>query len=306
MRWTPTGGGEIEFPELLSWWRKQKISKKALVAMDGIQAVQTEANPLVAGGGVGAGGLVAEWALGAAALVDASPAQRAGRVDVAGVEALLALLGAEKHALMAAVERVGKAELLLTVVKDVGYGSDAQGNAEVKAIWDMVDADGSGSLDELEMREVLAQLGQTISEAKFMKMFAALDKGGSGSIQYPDFAAWCMKQERRKANKAGKARTPRKLTPKAEEDAEMRKMKAIWVRADKDNSGRLDGDEVRQVMRSLGKDVDDAAFGEAMAVMDGSGDGEVDFAEFSAWVMQQDPTARAQLELLNQLDFDNL
>jgi hypothetical protein len=97
---------------------------------------------------------------------------------------------------------------------------------EVRAIWEAVDADQSGSLDEAEMREVLTQLGNTksLKPKPFAKMFKKLDPDGDGTIDFDTFATWAVKQDRRKAAKA--LASPKPPNPKEEEEAELRKMQA--------------------------------------------------------------------------------
>jgi len=71
---------------------------------------------------------------------------------------------------------------------------------------------------------------------------------------------------------------PRTLSYYKQEDA-----RTLFDQTDKDNSGLLDADEVKQLCKKMGKKVGKSDLEAAMKEMDADGSGEVDFAEFEKW-----------------------
>ena len=56
--------------------------------------------------------------------------------------------------------------------------------AEVKRVFDMVDTDGSGSLDKQEVAGVLrAVLSKEPSEQQIQQLFETMDTNGDGSVR---------------------------------------------------------------------------------------------------------------------------
>ena len=60
-------------------------------------------------------------------------------------------------------------------------------------------------------------------------------------------------------------------------------LRELFERADSDESGMLEREEVRAVVTEMGMPLTDPELTDAMDAMDGDGSGEVDFEEFVAW-----------------------
>jgi hypothetical protein len=108
------------------------------------------------------------------------------------------------------------------------------------------------------------------------------------------------KKDKKKKKKKGKVSASQK------DKEEQAKLQGLWTQLDQDGSGALDRNEVAEVMKSMGKPVDDAGLEAAMLEIDKDGSGEVEFEEFLAWWQQQDPEAQKQLMMLQDLNFDDL
>eukprot|EP01052_Picozoa_sp_SAG31_P013201 SAG31_NODE_789_length_12087_cov_5.727227_8_plen_922_part_00 len=63
-----------------------------------------------------------------------------------------------------------------------------------KAIWDSLDTDGSGNLDEAEVRLIFELMGNELTEKDFRKAFKQMDRDHSGSVEYFEFQRWLAKQ----------------------------------------------------------------------------------------------------------------
>ena len=59
--------------------------------------------------------------------------------------------------------------------------------------------------------------------------------------------------------------------------------RTIFDEIDVDHSGELDYEEVKEMCKRLGRDLDDTDFQVAMEQMDSDGDGNVSFTEFDRW-----------------------
>jgi uncharacterized membrane protein YgcG len=114
------------------------------------------------------------------------------------------------------------------------------------------------------------------------------------------------KKDKKKDKKKKDKKKKDKPSSAAKDAAEAEKLKNLWATLDSDGSGALDKNEVREVMKSMGKDLDDAQLDAAMAEIDKDGSGEVEYEEFLVWWQGQDPEAQKQLMLLNELNFDDL
>eukprot|EP01050_Picozoa_sp_SAG11_P005780 SAG11_NODE_420_length_9631_cov_12.805558_5_plen_524_part_00 len=290
--------GEIDFSELLVWWRsckkKGKLSVEATLKAEPVPShLQAQA-------------LVASWSL--------VESKAEGELEAQALCTVLSLLGdaldeRAMHRLSSAIERLGTARLVFELRRagspNRGTGGVGGSNKEVQAIWDAVDKDKNGSLDREEMRHVVAKLQMNVNEGKFNKMFKQLDPKGIGKVYYPAFAAWCIKQNRKRYARALHAEEKSVEPGGGGAMAESTTMaKALWARFDLDSSGSLEMEEVRSLLQASGKAMSEIEIEEAMAQLDTDASGDISFGEFELWWERQDPTAKAQLELLAELNFD--
>ena len=58
--------------------------------------------------------------------------------------------------------------------------------AKLQVIWEELDADGSGALDEAELGQVFLQMGRKVTEKKLARSFRMMDKDRSGSVEPTD------------------------------------------------------------------------------------------------------------------------
>lgn len=72
-------------------------------------------------------------------------------------------------------------------------------------------------------------------------------------------------------------------------------LKRVWAEVDKDQSGSLDSDEVRQILVKMGRPEENIDMQAVMAELDADGNGDVDYEEFQAWYLSQD--VKSQVEL---------
>ena len=58
------------------------------------------------------------------------------------------------------------------------------------AAFERIDTDGSGVLDEEEVKALTAMLGQPLSGKALKEAVQEMDTGGNGEIEFDEFNAW--------------------------------------------------------------------------------------------------------------------
>lgn len=106
----------------------------------------------------------------------------------------------------------------------------------------------------------MRSLGQDPSDTSLKQMIAEVDSDGNGTI---DFAEFLTLMARKMKNS----------------DSKQEVLEAFKV-FDKDGSGKISAEELRQVMTSLGEKLTDKEVDEMMKEADTNGDGEIDYEEF--------------------------
>ncbi|KAF5747197.1 putative calcium-dependent protein kinase [Tripterygium wilfordii] len=130
----------------------------------------------------------------------------------------------------------------------------------LKQMFKNIDTDGSGTITYDELKDGLARLGSKLSEPEIMQLMDAADVDQSGSIDYIEFITATMHRHRL--------------------DREENLSKAFQY-FDKDNSGFITRDELRQAMTQYGMG-DEATIDEVLDDVDTDRDGKINYEEFVA------------------------
>ena len=116
------------------------------------------------------------------------------------------------------------------------------------------------------------------------------------AVNAAQFRCLALKRERAKMHFVrGRLKALAKLQwlmdrAKAMEPDRSAELRRVWAAVDKDKSGDLDIDELKQVLKMMGrKNIKQVALEKVWKVIDRDGDGSVDFEEFEAWYFSQDP-----------------
>lgn len=136
---------------------------------------------------------------------------------------------------------------------------------EFKEAFDIFDVDGGGTITCEELSDVLRSLGQKPSKERLDAMVGEMDADGDGAIDFAEFLTMML----RRMNEG-------------DPEQELRDVFAVF---DKDQSGTINAEELRSVMRIVGEKMTDAEIEDAIRLADTTGDGEVDYEEFVSFVM---------------------
>ncbi|GJP33825.1 hypothetical protein CLOM_g18332 [Closterium sp. NIES-68] len=68
-------------------------------------------------------------------------------------------------------------------------GLTPQQIAKIEDVFTVFDKDGSGSIDKMEMKFAMSQLGINVSQEEFEEIFAAMDRNGDGAIDFEEYVA---------------------------------------------------------------------------------------------------------------------
>jgi len=134
---------------------------------------------------------------------------------------------------------------------------------EIKAYRDvfaLFDKDSSGTITAHELGEIMRSLGQNPSDLELQDMINEVDVDHSGSIDFDEFLKMMS------------------TTVKAQDFAH--ETRAAFDVFDKDGSGTISADELRQVMKSLGENLTDDEIDEMIREADKDRNGTIDYEEF--------------------------
>jgi calcium-dependent protein kinase len=148
--------------------------------------------------------------------------------------------------------------------------------AGLREMFRAIDTDGSGTVTAEELKAALERKGGDIPRAELEGLMAMVDADSSGCIAYDEWLAATLHQGRLEQG-----------------DALLKAFNAF----DKDGSGYLSADELRQALRSAdgpakkrGQQAaeDEAELKRVLAECDRDGDGRVSYAEFCAMFLGED------------------
>ncbi|KAM3306511.1 calcium-dependent protein kinase 21 [Capsicum chacoense] len=143
----------------------------------------------------------------------------------------------------------------------------------LKAMFDNIDTDNSGTITYEELKSGLARLGSKLTETEVKQLMEAADVDGNGTIDYIEFITATMHRHR------------------LERDEHLFK---AFQHFDKDNSGFITMDELEHAMKEYGMG-DESTIKEIIAEVDTDNDGRINYEEFCA--MMRSGTTQPQQKL---------
>lgn len=149
-------------------------------------------------------------------------------------------------------------------------------DADVRRVFSMVDVDGSGSVEDAELDDLVVVLGIPISlipEVKRLQMqhlMGELDEDGSGAVDFKEFRAWFKRTDMKRLAKRMNS---------------LEKSALYFLSFDKNGSGELAGAEIKSLHEALRKAKllkDD--YDTFLHAIDTDGSNSISFDEFIAWM----------------------
>jgi len=133
--------------------------------------------------------------------------------------------------------------------------------SEFKEVFEIFDKDGTGDITAVELGEVMKELGLNPSPEELADIVNEADLNKDGVISFDEFLSLMSQAVK-------------------ETDSEKELLNAFEV-FDKDGSGTISSDELRNVLKSLGENLTDAELDEMLQLADKNGDGQIDYEEFA-------------------------
>ena len=127
---------------------------------------------------------------------------------------------------------------------------------------------GSGALSETELMALTSDLSQAVTLDDLSEAIDALNST-EGDIDFDAFAAWWENA------------APKSVRNVIVSDWFL--MRQLYKKYDKDDSGKLERDEVAQLVQDHGIELDQTELDTVVQMLDKDGDGLVGFEEFERW-----------------------
>jgi calmodulin len=142
---------------------------------------------------------------------------------------------------------------------------------KIRALFQRLDADMSGEIAPQEVFTLADMLGVQMSEEQLAEAVVEMDFDGTGQVDFEEFVEWWSGESKHAV------RIRRAVV---HEEALIR---SSFDKVDIDNSNSLDANEVPLLAKKMGITLTEEEEQRVMFEMDGDGDNDVGFLEFSAW-----------------------
>lgn len=147
--------------------------------------------------------------------------------------------------------------------EEMGTISEAE-KKEISDAFNILDEDGDGKLTSVEMKMLLQSQFMVFTDSQVDEAVKELDTDGSGTIEFPEFEAYVIKNGLSK--------------PTKEEFGE--DMRDAFEMFDADGDGYIDTEEFKAFMQMFGDQMSDEEIQVMMKEADANGDGKIDYHEF--------------------------
>eukprot|EP00105_Crassostrea_gigas_P000871 XP_011412831.1 PREDICTED: calmodulin-A-like [Crassostrea gigas] len=132
---------------------------------------------------------------------------------------------------------------------------------EFREAFELFDKDGSGYINSRELLTVMRAFKQDPTKAEVQHLMQELDTNGNGKIEYEEFEKYMADHY------------------KSVEEANSSMMEAFKL-FDKDGSGKIDADELKEAMMRLGDKLSKEEAEDMIKTADLDKDGKIDYIEF--------------------------
>jgi len=140
---------------------------------------------------------------------------------------------------------------------------------DLRELFDFYDEDRSGSIDQGELADLLAQMGQQKSPEEVERLFRLMDADQSNSVEFEEFAVVICANKKNKKN----------MDPKAIADR-------MWGLFDADGDGEIDCTELTERLKSLGQNWKTDDIDSFFKDIDKDGSGAIEKHEFVDFITE--------------------
>lgn len=133
---------------------------------------------------------------------------------------------------------------------------------EYKEAFEMFDKDGSGTISVSEIRKILRNFGNQVTESEVKDMIKDIDADGSGELDFEEFVTLMEKKI--------------VIEGEDDDDAILKAFKSF----DKDQNGYITNSEFRYILTQLGEKFTDQEVDTLFKECDLDDDGKLEYAEF--------------------------
>jgi len=172
-------------------------------------------------------------------------------------------------ALHKAIEKVRKQQIHDNKVRKksmhqtqtIGYNemTEEQLN-DIREAFNMFDQNGDGSISTEELKEVMSNLGQVVSDEEIKDMLEDVDTDAEGSLDFDAF-------KKIMSQKLGATDINNEI-------------QEAFQFFDQDGDGTITAEELRLCMKKLGEELTEEEIEEMLKEADSDGNGEIEYAEF--------------------------
>nr|XP_028602731.1 calmodulin-like protein 1 isoform X2 [Podarcis muralis] len=179
------------------------------------------------------------------------------------------------------------AEFLSLMAKQ---SKDSDSEEEIREAFRVFDKDGNGYISTAELRHVLTNLGEKLTDEEVDEMIKEADVDGDGRVNYED-----------SCNPTSVIFVRSKEEAMAEHlsEEQIAEFKEAFLIFDKDGDGAITTKELGTVMRSLGQNPTEAELKEMIDKLDADGNGTVDFPEFLSLMARKIQNSDGEEEIRN-------
>lgn len=131
---------------------------------------------------------------------------------------------------------------------------------EFRHVFELFDKNGDGSIDANEIGQVMRSLGMNPTNKEIADLIAEVDKNGNQRLDFQEFVAFMSKHWHER-----------------DQEAELRDAFRLF---DRDNSGYITINELKQVMINMGEKLNQEELEDMMREADVNRDGKLDYQEF--------------------------
>ncbi|CAF0754521.1 unnamed protein product [Adineta ricciae] len=131
---------------------------------------------------------------------------------------------------------------------------------EFRHVFELFDKNGDGSIDANEIGQVMRSLGMNPTNKEIADLIAEVDKNGNQRLDFQEFVSFMSKHWHER-----------------DQEQELREAFRLF---DRDNSGFITINELKQVMLNMGEKLNQEELEDMMREADVNRDGKLDYQEF--------------------------